>query len=143
MSTPEPGAVRNEMLLVGPDVVLLSSKRWYTAFHTITAPDSAAVIAAATPLRSVTADRLMPVTLVAAPPFFVYVNPPDATAVKLDSVCCASDSGEPRKMPLVAVLAQRPIFSAVGCGDWPNHSNAALYSGALLPKSAATASMPV
>src|SRR5665213_2775341 len=42
---------------------------------------------------------------------------------------------------LVGVFAQRPMARVDGCGDCSNHSTAPRYSGAVVPKSAATLSM--
>ncbi len=47
-------------------------------------------------------------------------------------------SAPPVSEPLVAADAQRPTYRVEGWGDWPKNRSAARYSGALLPKSAAT-----
>ena len=90
----------------------------------------------------VAAEKSSEPTATSAPSMSI-LNPPAVMAFHVPMVCSALVSAPPYRMADVSALAQRPIISVKGCGDWPKYRAAAAYSGAFKPKSVATDSSVV
>ncbi len=126
---------------VVPDVMTkFSPFQVHTA--ALPAPVSAEVTAVATPFRFVTPVRSMAVS-VSATPSTVMLNPPLEIDCQSAIVWFDAERMPPGLSAADAVRNHRPIIIVLGCGLCPKYSSAASVSGAVVPKSSATAEMLV
>ncbi|MNP42968.1 hypothetical protein D3C76_1367620 [compost metagenome] len=93
----------------------------------------------ATAFRLAAALKFRADSVFTVPSTVIFIDPV-VMLVKFDIACWAVDSAPPFRRAEDADLAQRPTYKIAGCGDWLKNRLAARYSGAEVPKSAATAS---